>query len=266
MRIANELAPKKSGFSKILVEPASLPLRQDDPFVDCVWARVETESVNQSVAKVIITISLGTAEVTPRLLRGQVRLGLKRIKLRLCAEDGEIPHQDRWPEHEVETLIDVELTEEHRQRRGASSKSSTKAKVGATGATGEATTEGGDHVEEEGTARRKFSVGDWTIRSGGSETSAYWEFRAIRPKDEVNLRLVNREVASFLITGPKALITYSVEFMASDLRILGSQGLFTGRAGSDDVCKWAVALSLVRRALAADLRRAVELPSKVEEP
>ncbi len=74
------------------------------------------------------------------------------------------------------------------------------------GATGEATTEGGDRVEEEDTTRRSFSVGDWTVRSGGSEINAYWEFRA--PKGEIYLRLVNREVAAFLITEPDALITY----------------------------------------------------------
>ena len=117
---------------------------------------------------------------------------------------------DRWPQHEPETRPRVELTEEHRQRRGASSKTSAKATVGATSAKGEATTEGGDHVEEEETTRRSFIVGEWTVRTGGSETSAYWEFRAI--KDEIYLRLTNRDMASFLVTEPEALITYGVGY------------------------------------------------------
>jgi hypothetical protein len=108
-----------------------------------VWARVETKSVNPSVAKVIITISLGTAEITPPFFGGRVRVGLKRVKLRLCAEGGEILHENRWPsEHEAETSIRVEVTEEKRQRRGVTSTSRITAKAGAGGATGEATTEG----------------------------------------------------------------------------------------------------------------------------
>lgn len=60
------------------------------------------------------------------------------------------------------------------------------------------------------------------------------------------------------------MITCGIEFMDSDLRILGSDGLFTGHAGSDAVVKWGVVLGVVRIGLATDLRRGVELPSMVE--
>ncbi len=86
------------------------------------WARVKTEYVNPSVAKVIITISLGTAQITSPLLGGLVCLGLKRVKLRLRTEGGKIPHEDRWPERDTETLIRVELTEVNRQQRGGVNK------------------------------------------------------------------------------------------------------------------------------------------------
>lgn len=193
--------------------------------------------------------------IAPRLFGGRVRLGLNRTKLR-CVQRAakslkEPMTRKRGP---------VKLTEESRQRRGSSSKSDAKAKVGTTGATGEAMIEAGDHME---TTRRSLSVVEWTVRSGGSETGAYWEFRAIKPKDVVCLSLVDREVAPFLIRA-RALITCGIEFMDSDLRILGSDGLFTGHAGSDAVVKWGVVLGVVRIGLATDLRRGVELPSMVE--
>jgi hypothetical protein len=132
MKVAAEhLAFKNAGIPIVSVDPASIPRHQEDPFADCLWARLETESINPSLAKIITTISLGTAEISPVRLGGRVRLGLTRIKLRLNAESGEIPYENRWPQHEIETFIHVKQTEECRQQQETSSKSGITAKLGA---------------------------------------------------------------------------------------------------------------------------------------
>jgi hypothetical protein len=172
----------------VQVDPPYLPRSQDDPYSDCVWARIEAPLVNQSAARIVATISLGTAEVVPRGFGGKVRVGLICAKLRLFAKGGEIPHEDRWPEHKVETTTPVQGTDVRRRRRARSSKSDAKVEASAASVKGEAKTEVGGSTEEEETAQRSFGFDEWTIRSGGSETSAYWEFRAKKPEEEVHLR------------------------------------------------------------------------------
>lgn len=248
--------------SDIRINPVRLPECNESPFADCIWLRIKVDVVNENIAKLKLTISIGTTVIAPRGLGGKVRLGINRAKLRFHIENGKIPYEGRWPEHEVETSIDVEWIEERRQRRGISSHFSQKASLGTMGLTSEATGEDSNNEERERATRRSFKTGDWVVRNGGSEANPYWEFRVLKTNSAVYLTLVDHQLGTVLTTNRNTLINYSIEFMDSDLRILESEGMFTGRAGTDDAVKWGIVLSIVRSMLAVDLRKAVALSAR----
>lgn len=249
--------------SVVYVHPPGLPTKDGAWFADCLWARLETQFRNDSVSMVIISLSLGTAEISPGFpLCGRIRVGLQRVKLRLNAHGGEIPNDDRWPSHAAEIGIIVEKTERRLRSRNESSKATAKANIGLAIET-ETMAEVSNNGANEESSEEKYTLHRSMVRSGGSEQRPYWEFSCVGRREVLSCEVSNQTVGNFLIMDSDPYITYGFEFMDSDVRIMATEGILIGRGGSDQAPTRPVVLAIIRKAVAADLRRAVEMPALV---
>jgi hypothetical protein len=249
---------KKNKLTHVRVEPSHLPRDCHTSLGDCVTMHIDTKSMNKSAFRLIVSLSFGTADVAPRYFGGRVRFGLKNAKLRLLAKDCRVMREGRWPEYSSLTSIAVEVEVGQRLKRACST--STDLKVGINSKEGPvaASTLGeGSTAENERTTTSRFTTEKWLLHCGGSEENAYWEVRATDQEEVIYLRLVDQELANLEIESKNPYLTPSIEFMVRDLRIVESEGILTGRSGTDSVEKMPLLLAIIRRMLASDLGAAL---------